>query len=510
MRSLATRVTLLLACTTLLIGPALPAAAQSTAVGTPEERAAALVRPAMVYTEQYFTAWVRIPRNSELFFQGYVNDGQPFTWATRCSGFVVNPSGYIVSAGHCVDLTEEGARSTALEFAVQWLIDTGWAFPEDFDYWLNEGHLAWTVEGTERGSDPDFEVWVQRGVAAGGLTTGEALPARVVDYQPWSQGDIAILKIEATDVPAVLVAESADVTIGTEVLSVGYPGAADAVTDANLEPTYKDGQINSEKTREGGLLPVYEMSASLSGGMSGGPTVNLEGDVVGVNSFNIVGEDQDFNYISPASLVAEMLAQNGVANELGPVDETYREGLDAYFSGDFQTALDRFEEVLSVAPTHQQAEEYRLQAAQQVRDNPPAEGEGDGQGEPQAAPAGEEGGFPVWAIALIAVGVLVVVGLVVMVARRRPAPIAPAAAPAAGPPTPAPAPAAVPAPAVTVSAPAVPPPAPVAAPAPAPAEPTPLRAVPSEPSPHYCANCGHALEPGARFCPACGTKIEIA
>lgn len=507
MRSLAARITFLLACSALLIGPALPAAAQSTAVGTPEERAAAVVRPAMVYTEQYFTAWVRIPRNSELFFQGYVNGGQPFEWATRCSGFVVNPSGYVVSAGHCVDLTEEGARSTALEFATQWLVDNGWAFPEDFEFWLNEGHLMWTVEGTERGSDADFEVWVQRGVAAGGLQTGEALPARVVDYQPWSQGDIAILKIEATDLPTVLVAQDSDVTIGTEVLSVGYPGSSDAVTDATLEPTYKDGQINSEKTREGGLLPVYEMSAALSGGMSGGPTVNLEGDVLGVNSFNISGETEAFNFISPASLVTEMLAQNGVSNELGPIDETYREGLDAFFSGDFQTAEERFDQVLSLAPTHQQAEEYRQRAAEELASNPPAEGEGDGQGEPQAAPAGDEGGFPVWAIALIAVGVIVIVGLVVVMSRRRPGPAAPAAALAGATATPAPVPA--PAPAPAVAAPAVPPPAPVAAPAPV--EPTPLRAVPAaEPSARFCSSCGHALEPGAHFCPECGTRIEIA
>lgn len=467
-----------LASALLSMALALPASAQgTTVVGTPGERTAAIVRPAVVYTEQYFRAWVRVPRGSELFFQGYVNDGSPFEWATRCSGFVVNPTGYIVTAGHCVDLGEEGARSTALEMATAWLIDNGWAFRRDFDYWLNEGHLMWGVEGTERGSEPDREVWVQRGVVAGGLRTGEAFPARVVDQQPWSQGDIAILKIEQTDLPTVLIAQAADVTIGTEVLSIGYPGSSDAVTDATLEPTFKDGQINSEKTREGGLLPVYEMSAALSGGMSGGPTANLDGEIVGVNSFGIVGETEAFNFISPVSLVTEMLAQNGVANTLGPVDEAYRAGIDAYFSGDHATAIERFDQVLALSPTHQQAQEYRVEASRLAAEAPSPVSEATEPAQPQQRPSTEGGGFPVWAIALIVVGVLVAGALVVLTLRRRPSPVAPAATS----PTPMP------------SAP----------------EPTPLRVV-EPPEARFCSNCGQALGAAARFCPSCGHKVEAA
>ncbi len=458
------------------------AAAQTTTVGTPEERAAAIARPAMFYTEQYFTAWVRVPASSQLNFQGYVNDGNAFEWGTRCSAFAVNPDGYLVTAGHCVDLGEEGARSTALELAVQWLIDDGWIFQDDFDFWLNEAHLTWGVEGTERGSQPDFEMWVQRGVAAGGLRTGEALPARVVNYQPWSQGDIAIVKVEQADTPTVLLAPESEVTIGTDVLSIGYPGSSDAVTDQTLEPTYKDGQINSEKTREGGLLPVYEMSAALSGGMSGGPTANLDGDIVGVNSFNISGETEAFNFISPVSLVTEMLAQNGVANELGPVDEAYRAGLDAYFAGDAQGAIERFDEVLSLSPTHQLAQEYRVKASQLAASNPSPSAVEPAGGDVVAQPETSEGGFPVWAIGVIAIGAVVLLGLVFVLARRRPAPVAPA---------------------VAVTMPAAPQ-VPVSPGAPS------LRAVDSPAAAHFCSNCGHDLQADARFCPACGHRVEAA
>jgi S1-C subfamily serine protease len=494
-----------------VLGGVTGAGAQTTSpapvtTGTPEQKAAAITGPAVVYIEQSWRAWVRVPRASELiYFEGYVNDGYAFEWSTRCSGFVVNPNGYIFTAGHCVDKGEEGARGTALEFAVQWLIDQGYIYKRDFQYWLDEAHLLWGVEGQEKGSEPDLEIFVQRGIAAGGLQTGEAFPARLVDYSPWSEGDGALLKIEETDLPTLLVAPSTSIAIGTPILAVGYPGSTDAVTDASLEPTFKDGQVNAEKTREGGLLPVYEISAALSGGMSGGPTVDLNGDLVGVNSFGIVGETEAFNFITPGSIVTEMMAQNGVANELGPIDVAYREGVDAFFQGDYQTAIAKFDEVLALSPTHPQAQELKVEATKLATaapsTPPPSAGGGEGT-------ADEGGGFPVVAIVGIVVAVVIVGAVLFVLSRRRGAgTAAPAQAPplqaVGAPPQPGaeaarsvgfqPTPTATP-PQVT----APPPPAATPPPTPPPAEHVEAR---------FCPNCGHALEADAHFCPSCGHKV---
>ena len=484
--------------------------------GTPEQKTAAIVSPAVVYIEQSWRAWVRVPKGSELvYFDGYVNDGYAFEWGTRCTGFVVNPSGYIFTAGHCVDKGEEGARGTALQFAVQWLADQGVIFPRDFQYWLDEAHLMWGVEGSEKGSDPDLEIFVQRGVAAGGLKAGEAFPARLVDYSAWSEGDGALLKVEASDLPTVLVAPSTGISIGTPVLSVGYPGSTDAVTDSSYEPTFKDGQINAEKTREGGLLPVYEISAAMSGGMSGGPTVNLNGEVVGVNSFGIVGETEAFNFITPGSIVTEMMAQNGVANELGSIDVAYRAGLDAYFQGDYRTAITKFDEVLALSPTHEQAQEMKIEATKLAQNQPATTGATGGteQPAPQQEPA-DEGGFPVVAVVGIVAAVVVIGGFVFMLSRRKgpgtPQPQAQQPLQVVGAPPPQSAEAArsigfqpTP-PAASPQASAPPPAGPPAAPAAAAA---PLSGEAAE-HPHFCPNCGHQLEPNARFCPSCGHKIE--
>ncbi len=429
---------------------------------------------------------MKVPKASELFFfQGYVNDGYPFEWATRCTGFVVNPNGYIVTAGHCVDPGEEGARGNALARAVAWLVDQGYIYRRDFDYWLNEAHAMWGVEGKERGSDPDLEVYVQRGVAAGGLATGEAFPARVVDVRPLSEGDAALLKVEASDLPTVLVAPASSISIGTPVLSVGYPGSTDQVTDASYEPTYKDGQVNAQKTREGGLVPVYEVSAAMSGGMSGGPTVNLEGEVIGVNSFGIVGETEAFNFITPSSIVAEVLAQNGVTNELGPIDVTYREAVDAFFAGDYRTAVEKLDEVLAVSPTHQQAQDLKVEASRLAQQQPAT---------PSAAPTEPGGGgFPVLAIVGIVAAVVVVGGLVLVLTRRTRQAPAPALQAVGAPPHAAQA--VDPGRAVGFQPPA------------AAAGALGAATAPSAGHPRFCVGCGHALEPDARFCPSCGRAV---
>lgn len=495
--------------------------APARAQATPEAKAAAIVEPAVVYIEQAWQAWVRVPGTSQLFFKGWVNDGQPFTWTTRCTGFIVNPTGYVVTAGHCVDPGEEGARGRALQFAAQWLINDGWAFPEDFGFLVNEGHLIWKVEGSEAGSPPDLSVFVQRGVAAGGLRTGEAFGARIIDYAPLSDGDVALLKIEEFDLPSLLLAPPGEIEIGTPVLSVGYPGSSDEVTDATYEPTFKDGQINSKKTREGGTLPVYEMSAALSGGMSGGPTVNLDGEVIGVNSFSIVGETEAFNFLTPSSLVTEMLARNGVANELGPVDQAYRAGVDAFFAGDYRTAIEKLDEALALNPKHQQAQELRVEAVK-LRGEQPA---------PEAVETTEAAGGAAVGIIIGVVGAIVVLGGLgtALALRRRGGPPPPVAAPGAArepvavgastseapvgfqPTTPPPTAAPERAGDLTGTG---EPPGQAAAPAEPAAPGAPLAPVArtaggsgAEGGRRFCSNCGSRVGPGSRFCESCGHPL---
>ena len=188
------------------------------------------------------------------------------------------------------------------------------------------------------------------------------LPARVLDVRPLGEGDVALLKVELGGklIPAAELSADAAPQVGDPILAVGYPASTDDVTDFSLDPTVKSGTVSATETVE--TQPIFQVSAPMTQGMSGGPTVDLEGRVIGVNSFSPAGEDQAFNYISPVQGLKELLARNGVVPELSPADAAYRSGLDNYFEGNYTDAIANFDNALALSPQYPGAFEMRTDA----------------------------------------------------------------------------------------------------------------------------------------------------
>lgn len=296
----------------------------------------AIVEPSIVYLDVTYSAYVW-----DEFYGAYVSP-DPFVVNTGCTGFVVNPNGYIMTAGHCVD-TDAGIRNAIIEAAAEY------AFQNDY-YEFDEGetradvrrwaHEDFRIEDADYASgSADVAVTAFRAVSQSGSTEWKDHAARVVEVMEFGEGDLALLKAEAKNLPALELAESGTIGVGSNVVTVGYAGSVEAVTDVSASPSYKDGTVSSERTQAGGLVPVYEVSAALSPGMSGGPAVDADGRVVGVNSFTITEETQAFNFISPVSLVAELMAGRNVGNELDDAAVAYRDGITALYDGDKEAAV---------------------------------------------------------------------------------------------------------------------------------------------------------------------------
>jgi hypothetical protein len=137
-----------------------------------------------------------------------------------------------------------------------------------------------------------------------------------------------------------------------------------------------------------------------------------------VNSFGPPDETQSFNFVSPSSELDDLMKDKGVENRLGPVTSAYHDGLAAYYAGDRDEALAKFDEVLGTVRTHEFAQEFRTKALR--------------------LPKAEKGGAP---IAPIAGGLLALVlaGLAgVALRRRRTGSDGPEAGTSPQPPTPAP------------------------------------------------------------------------
>lgn len=470
-----------------------PATTTPAQTGTPEGRAAAVAEPAIAYLEMYWNAYVYM--SSPDYDLGVTN----VQFATRCSGFFVNPNGYVATAGHCIDDGVNGAKDIAIRHAVLQLQDQYGLTGEEASSFYADGKGYWRVEGTLAGSNPDRAVYVQHGIALGGKQTGEAWQARVIEVRDVMNGDVALLKVETTDMPIVTLAKDATIDIGTPVLSIGYPGATDEVTDATYEPSFKDGKINQKTTTGNGALPVYQTSAALSGGMSGGPTVDANGDVVGVNSFTISGETQAFDYIMPSSLVQELLSRNGVDNTVPETDVLYREAVDAYYGGDYRTAVTKFDAVLQQVPSHSQAQELRKQAAEKAKTQPvPTTAAPTTAAPTTAAPAATSGGGSNTTLIVVIVAAAVVVlggGLFLFLRMRRNR--------GRGGPAPAVTPWVPPAPTTVME------PHPEkldVAPTTPPLAPRPAESIPDVVQ--FCSHCGAHAEGDSAFCAHCGASLQ--
>jgi hypothetical protein len=174
------------------------------------------------------------------------------------------------------------------------------------------------------------------------------LPARVVEASPILEGDVALLKVETSDLPTVELAIGPDVPVGTPLVAAGYPETAGKAIGPDAQPTIMDGTVTAAETIGSG--PAYEISTVLASGMSGGPAVDHTGRVFGVVTRRGSATEQ-FNFALPASGITELLGRNGARNELGPHDVLYREALDAYDTGEYSDAIAALDRLLAETPT---------------------------------------------------------------------------------------------------------------------------------------------------------------
>ena len=123
-----------------------------------------------------------------------------------------------------------------------------------------------------------------------GLQSGEKYRGNVVGFDP--ETDVAVVKIDAPkDLPTVTLGDSNAAQVGDWVLAMGSPFGLDQTVTAG---------IISKKERESPYFNVFQRflqtDAAINRGNSGGPLVNMRGEVIGMNS-QIATSTGDYNGI---------------------------------------------------------------------------------------------------------------------------------------------------------------------------------------------------------------------
>jgi serine protease Do len=140
------------------------------------------------------------------------------------------------------------------------------------------------------------------------LTDRREFKAQVIGTDP--QTDVAVLKIDAENLPAVRLGSPDSVRVGEWVVAIGSPfGFENSVTAG----------IVSAKARalpDGTYVPFIQTDVAVNPGNSGGPLFNLKGEVIGINSqiYSRSGGYQGLSFAIPidtAVQVKDQLVQHG-------------------------------------------------------------------------------------------------------------------------------------------------------------------------------------------------------
>ncbi|WP_440712324.1 S1 family peptidase [Gordonia sp. FQ] len=284
---------------------AAPAAAEPN-----DSEISAAIRSSLVYLQSEYTARVQVPLRSGPQWT------PPLTVQASCTGYIVDPAGYVATAGHCVNGKEPTLLDDFRAEAVRMIGQSQNAS----DSWIQQNaqvaiHDKWPVAG-ESGDDGAAVTVKLRQADGAGQVFADWVPVSVVAFQTFEQGDNAVVRIAAPPkkLPALAISDRAPEP-GQDVVSAGFPGAVQLTNDSDklAQPSFQFGKVSSRQTADSGLYRT-EISATLGKGMSGGPTVDAQSRVIGTNSaYAALTDDKaTFNFITDNIALRPFLTQNGV------------------------------------------------------------------------------------------------------------------------------------------------------------------------------------------------------
>jgi serine protease Do len=316
-----------------------------------------------------------------------------FRTGSMGSGFIISKDGYIITNGHVVQTDDEELKEAFIGQAVAWAVNNlppiyqragEQPFPatkEDQQKLMTLLRREYTVE-----KNSDIKVYMGKDVGTG--MQPRAFPAEVrkvsgaklwaaADGQKRRSGkDVAVIKIEADDLPTVRLGNSDDMDVGEGIVVIGYPGVAGPemhnflAAESVLEPTVTAGIVSAKKTQPDGA-PVLQTDAATTHGNSGGPAFNDKGQVIGIATFGSLtltatGKDavevQGFNFLVPMSVAKSFAKELNVDTTRSTTDVHFENGMNAYWNKDYAKAIQEFEAILRAHPGDSYATAYRTMA----------------------------------------------------------------------------------------------------------------------------------------------------
>ncbi|MFZ5486431.1 MAG: DegQ family serine endoprotease [Pseudomonadota bacterium] len=160
------------------------------------------------------------------------------------------------------------------------------------------------------------------------LTDKREFKAKIIGSD--KRTDVALVKINATGLPAVKVGDVNRLRVGEWVIAIGSP--------FGLENSVTAGIVSAKQRDTGDYVPFIQTDVAINPGNSGGPLINMRGEVVGINSqiYSRSGGYMGISFAIPideAMRVSEQLRTSGrvirgrIGVQIGPVTKDVAESI---------------------------------------------------------------------------------------------------------------------------------------------------------------------------------------
>ncbi len=294
------------------------------------------------------------------------------------SGFVIHPAGLVLTSGHVVAPTRDRAaleRELRRNGAIAALVQH---FPvEDLRAIYRDQGLESSIAALASAGQLGAETVVN----SVELSNGDSIEYSIRVYSPdlSERGtDLALLKIERTNLPVLRLGDSESVRVGDSIWSIGYPAVASSTDDviggwlsreSDLEPTFNPGTITAIK-RNVANVPVLQTNVAIYRGNSGGPAVDRNGEVVGISTWGHSQAEQ-IKFLVPINVAKDVVAKAGIPlNVDGDFSRNFRAALDAAANGRWLAARSSLDSAAQFFPNSPDVIRFRSDVERATKELP--------------------------------------------------------------------------------------------------------------------------------------------
>lgn len=356
---------------------AMPAVAQTT---LPEESLANLVKPSIVRVAEHISGTARIPRvkvDIRKRLVAVVQDEDtkvPVNEYLAGSGFIIHPDGYIATSAHIVSeetvkqmLAAESALSALYEDAL-FLSDaemqefvqseSGDGFSKQVIRYVID-HSVFELESKTAVLNPGSE---KRNIID---LIDDGFPAEIISVNDnffEDDKDVALLKIEETNLPSLSLGDGEKLAVGQKVYIFGFPATAEFNQSGSGEATFTRGIVSAIKQSANRDFDIFQTDAKVSSGSSGGPLFDELGEAKGVVTFQTDelsrSQGDNFAFALPIGMVREAAEKANIIPIEGSYGKNFKSGFKSFNLERCDKAVSNFRSALEESNNKFVSEKY--------------------------------------------------------------------------------------------------------------------------------------------------------